>query len=267
MLRIALVSILAILVAAGAIAFASGQSTETPLGQCSAGSDTLSVILREGSDGKTALAISVGSASSRQSFNLQMPCPPQMEKALVEPLKISAVDAADANSVVAEFATKGATGEMQFISMWLHKTSGRWELRGEWSVEKFNHQELGEKTETQAFAFESGGILRRCAIRNTMEGIKTTCEQGCCVTWQSKTLVTQELETLGWNGATHAAERQTFQKWYVTQYGDGLMSIAKKVFNDPSRMTTLLRLNPALQNQEKLEENQRVLVDSVGVKQ
>ena len=75
-----------------------------------------------------------------------------------------------------------------------------------------------------------GGVLRRAVVRQNVEGIKTTCPQGCCVTWQSKTLLTNELETLRWNGTTHAAERQTFQKWYVTQYGDGLMSIAQKVF-------------------------------------
>lgn len=266
MLRITLASIFTLALAASAISFAAGQSVETPLGQCAAGGDLLALTLREDADGPSVLVIAAGNATSRQSFNLQTPCLPQLDKSLEAPLKLEAVDAADPTNLVAGFGIHYASGDAKWVSVWLSKSTGRWTLRGEWSVEKFNHKELGEKNETQTFAFDAGGVLRRSTSRNNIEGIKTTCAQGCCVAWQSKTMVTEEIEKLAWSEAIHSIERKTFQKWYIAQYGDGVMSIAKKVHGDPSRMTTLLRLNPELQKQEKIEENQKVLVEQVGIK-
>ncbi len=266
MRRITLASIFAFALAASAISFAAGTSVETPLGQCVAGGDTITLSLREDAAGKSVLVMAAGNATSRQSFNLQTPCLQQIDKTLAAPLKFDAIDAADSNNLVAGFGTHCAAGDTKWVSVWLSKSAGHWTLRGEWSVEKFNHQELGEKNESQTFAFDAGGILRRSVSRNNIEGIKTTCPQGCCIAWQSKTMVTEELETLAWTETTQSPERKTFQKWYIAQFGDGVMSIAKKVHGDPSRMTTLLRLNPQLQKQEKIEENQKVLVEQFGIK-
>ena len=43
-------------------------------------------------------------------------------------------------------------------------------------------------------------------------------------------MVTEEVETLAWNETARLAERKSFRRWYVTQYGDSLMTIAVKVF-------------------------------------
>ena len=75
-------------------------------------------------------------------------------------------------------------------------------------------------------------------------------------------MVTDEVETLVWNSATRLAERQTFQKWYVAQPGEGVMSIAVKIYGSPERMTTLLRLNPGIQKQEKLNDDQKIVVEN-----
>ena len=256
-------TVMVVIVAAGAIAFAAGQPLETALGECASGADSVRVSVREIS-GETAgtLVVSAGGAGSRQSFNLQTPAYAKMLKTLIAPVTIAAVDQSDANNVVAAFGVADADGDAKSICVWLNKSNGRWTCRGEWAVEKFNHKELGEKDEKQACAFDSGGILKRGVKRNKVEGVKTTCAQGCCVVWQSRTLVTEELETLAWNAETKRAERKTYRRWYVTQHGDGVLSIAQKVFGNPAKLTTLLRLNPELQKQETLVDDQRILIES-----
>jgi len=262
MLRSCVAFILIFAVTAGALSFASGQSTETPLGQCVIGGDTVDVSVQDGAEGKRVLAMSAGSASTRQSFTLQTPCLEKLDTSLGALVKIGAVDALDPENIVAGFGIAGMDGDAKWVSVWLNKNGGRWTMRGEWAVDNFNHKELGEKKETQTFTFEANGILKRSASRNNMDGIKTTCAQGCCTVWQSKTMVTDEVETLVWNSATRLAERQTFQKWYVAQPGEGVMSIAVKIYGSPERMTTLLRLNPGIQKQEKLNDDQKIVVEN-----
>ncbi len=262
MLRKFSVSFFALVLAAGVIRLAAGQSVETLLGESAVGGDTIRVIARDTGDGVCTLAISAGSETSRQSFNVQTACLPKLEKASPSGLRVEAVDPSDANNIVASFSTKNADGDSKWIGVWLNKNNGRWALRGEWSVDQFNHKELGEKDEKHAFAFDAGGILKRGVKRNNIEGVKTTCAAGCCVVWQSRTLVTEEIETLAWNPETRAAERKSYRRWYVTQHGDGILSIAQKMFGNPARMATILRLNPELQKQESLEDGQRVLIES-----
>ncbi len=238
----------------------SGQPVETPLGQIAAGADSIQVLLREDSSGEKSLSISAGSETSRQGFFLKTPCAQTLNKKLATALKIEAVDSSDTNNLVATFGVDETGGDAKWVGVWLSKVNGRWALRGEWAVEKFNHKELGEKSETQSFAFESG-VLKRSTSRNNIEGIKTTCPQGCCVAWQSKTLVTEEVETLSWNKDLRAVERKSFRKWYVAQYGDGVISIAQKVFGNPEKLATLYRLNPGLEKQDKVVEGQKILVE------
>lgn len=252
---------LSVVIAAGAISFAASQPAETVLGDCAVGDSTAQVLVRVAPDGHNFFVMSVGNAVSSQSFNLQTACPLQLAKTQTAQLKVEAVDPADANNVVTGFSVAAADGDIKWVSVWLNKNAGRWSLRGEWIVEKFNHKELGERDESQTFSFDAGGILKRVAKRNNIEGVKTTCAQGCCVVWQTRTLVTEEIEKLSWNPTLRTADRKTFKKWYFAQHGDGLFNIAKKVFGNPQKLTTLIRLNPELQKQETLDDDQKILVE------
>jgi hypothetical protein len=250
------------------LCFASAASTpvapvDTVLSECSVGSDTLQLILRELSDGKPNLIISAGTSTSRQSFALQTPCLDQLNKKTFVSLKVEATDPKNSSSLIVSAGIDAATGDVKSVTLWLIKVNSRWNLRGEWCVEKFNHQELGEKNESHAFAFNADSTLTRRASRNNIEGIQTTCPQGCCKIWQSRTLVTEELETLAWNESNRTIERKTFQRWYVTQFGDSLLSIAIKVFGSPEKISALYYLNASLQKQTTLETNQKVLIEKV----
>jgi len=238
-------------------------AADTTLGECSAGADTLQILLRENPDGKRIFALSAGTRTSHQSFNLQTPCPADLNKKLAAPLRIEATDPANPFSVIANFSIDAQSGDAKFVSVWLLKSADRWTLRGEWSVDKFNHKELGEKNETQSFAFQPGNILRRSVSRNNIDGVQTTCPQGCCKIWQTKTLVTEEVETLAWNESERAAERRTFFRTYVAQYGESLLTIATKIYGDPMKISTLYFFNPQLQKQETLNEGQKIIVEKV----
>jgi nucleoid-associated protein YgaU len=240
----------------------SAESTDTVLNEMTSGGDTFQVLQRIGADQRPLLAITAGTATSRQGFNLQTPCLEKQNAALALPLKVEASSAKSSNGVVVTFAVGSASGDARGVALWLRKINRRWTLCGEWSVDKFNHQELGEKNERQAFAFESAS-LRRSVSRNNIEGVQTTCPLGCCKIWQTRTLVTEEVETFAINESSGTAERKTFQKWYIAQAGDGLFSIASKVYGNPARLSSLIFFNPQLQKQEKLEDGQKVLVERV----
>jgi hypothetical protein len=252
-----------ILFASVAALASTAEFKDCVLSECAAGGDSLQFILRESVNGKTVFAISAGNNSSRQGFNLQTPALEKTNKKPVMPLKIDSIEPRNASSLIATVAIDSESEDAKWISVWLVKSGNRWTLRGEWWVEKFNHKELGEKNETHAFAFNGDGTLTRRASRNNIEGVQTTCPQGCCKIWQSKTLVTEEVEILAWNDSERTLERRSFQRWYISQYGDSLMSIAIKVLGSAEKMTTLYYLNPALQKQTSLELNQKVLVEKV----
>jgi hypothetical protein len=187
----------------------------------------------------------------------------KMKPELAVPVQVLA-QTPDAVQFVLGFAVESESGDTRWVAAWLRKNSAtaHWTDCGEWTVERFDHKEQGERNERHGFEFIGENALRRAIVRNNIEGVQTTCPQGCCKIWQSKTMNTQELETFAVKAATGRAEIASIRRWYLAGPDDALFAIAAKVYGNVARFVTLQALNPELQKQEKLVEGQRVLYEA-----
>ena len=146
------------------------------------------------------------------------------------------------------------------ISVLLVRQSATWSVAGEWSVERHDDGDAGSKNETQKWTIDNGDVKRE-VHRFNVEGIEYTLPCGCCKAIQTRTIETVEETNFTWSDAKQTLEQQSFKKWYVVQYGEGLFSVARKALGDARLMGKVLVLNPELKLDAVLTTGQKILIE------
>ena len=221
--------------------------------------ETLELLQRTDS----VLALSIAStATQRREFTLAARAQNTAVVKIAAPLKLSArqVLPGGGAQIALTFVLQDNAADAREVCVWLRQAAGGWVLCCEWSVERFKHEERGEKNETQTVAFAEDGAIKHSVKRENVEGIETTCGQACkCKIWQTRTVFSDEEELLEWNEASRKVAGRSFRKWYVAQPEENVLSIARKLGLE--NFTALYYLNPGLQRLDKLPDGCRLLVE------
>lgn len=162
------------------------------------------------------------------------------------------------------FTLPGAAHTSRALTVLLTKSapSDAWTVQCEWIADKCE-DDSGSKDELQTISADATGVITRRVHRLNVENISYELPCKCCTALQTRTMETQEDETLSWNATTKSFERRTFRKWYITQPGEGLTNVARKALGDPTRLSRLYTLNPDLRQATTLADGQKVLVEKL----
>lgn len=177
---------------------------------------------------------------------------------------IGSAQRVDVNAQLVTFTLPGPAHASRALTVLLTKAakSDAWFVQQEWIADK-SEDDSGSKDETQTFSVDAVGAITRRVHRMNVDNISYELPCKCCTAIQTKTMETQEEETLAWSATSSSFERRTFRKWYITQPGEGLVNVARKALGDPTRLARLYTLNPELRQAATLAEGQKVLVDKL----
>lgn len=168
--------------------------------------------------------------------------------------------AADGQAAWAIFTIDDQNGAARAVSVLLIQSEKGWIVAREWTADSAPMGEMGYKREKQIFSAPKPGTLSRNLHNLTVEGIVHKLDCGCTAC-QSRTIETSEDETYIWNASTATLDRTLYEKRYIVQIGEGLMSVARKALGDARLLARIYRLNPALKSETVLKEGQGILVE------
>ncbi|HYF50743.1 MAG TPA: hypothetical protein VEJ63_15120 [Planctomycetota bacterium] len=180
-----------------------------------------------------------------------------------EPLSISelALDT-KASGLLVTFSLVDSRGHVRAIAAALQHDASGWKVMREWSADCYPLGEAGYIRQKQSFSAKAGTLIRQ--LKNArVEGVMYTLDCGCpaCA---SKTTEYVEDETWTWSSEKGTMDRTHFEKRYIVQPTEGLLSVARKAYGDARMMGKLLKLNPSLKNETVLKEGQGIVVEREG---
>jgi len=177
-----------------------------------------------------------------------------------EPLSISEVVLdAKTRGVLVAFSLVDSRGHVRAIAALLKADGGSFTVLHEWIADCQPLGEAGFIRQKQSFSAKAGVFVRQ--FKNArVEGVLYKLDCGCpaCA---SKTTEYAEDETWTWNAAKRSIERTAYEKRYIVQPSEGLLSVARKAYGDARLMGRLYKLNPELKNATTLKEGQGVIVE------
>ena len=162
-----------------------------------------------------------------------------------------------------DFGVEDEPGATRAICVLLVKagdTQPQWRIANEWSADCGPLGEMGFKRAKHSFSSSREGVLERQSRSLMVEGILHKLDCGCNAC-QSRTIEMTGNEVYTWDGSSHAFERTSYEKRYVVQPGEGLMSVARKALGDARLLARIYKLNPELKADGMLKEGQQIVVE------
>ena len=120
--------------------------------------------------------------------------------------------------------------------------------------------EMGFTREKQSLAFDAKSVLTRQAHVTQSEGVVHKLDCGC-LTCGSRLSETIEDETWSWNVAAGKLERASYERRYIVQTGENVLTVARKALGDARLIARIYKLNPEIKQDGVLQAGQKVLVE------
>lgn len=215
------------------------------------------VLLDGGSAESPALTLKVGASS----LQIQTEFLKTVESVHPEmPLQSQTGTLGEIQAVCVNFGLIGAAGNIRSYAIVFIQEAGAWHMSKMWTADCAQLGELGFTREKQSIAFDAKGAFTRQARSTRMEGVEHKLDCGC-LTCDSRTTEIVEDEKWIWNAESKKIERANYERRYIVQAGEGVLTIARKALGDARLMARIYKLNPELKQQSVLQAGQKILVE------
>ncbi len=158
------------------------------------------------------------------------------------------------------FGMNDGNGSVRSFAIVFIQDAAAWRAVKTWTADSVGRGELGFTREKQSLAFDAKTALTRQARVTHSDGVvhKMICG---CLTCDLQLSETIEDERWIWNSAAGKLERSAYERRYIVQAGENILSVARKALGDARLMARIYRLNPELKQTEALQPGQKILVE------
>jgi hypothetical protein len=159
------------------------------------------------------------------------------------------------------FGMNDGAGLTRSFALVLVKDSSGWSTAKIWTADSAARGELGFTREKQSLAFDAKSLTRQLRIAQS-EGVVHKLDCGC-LTCGSRLSETIEDEMWTWNEAAKKVERSSYERRYIVQPGENMLTVARKALGDARLIARIYKLNPEIKQDATLQAGQKILVEKI----
>jgi hypothetical protein len=161
------------------------------------------------------------------------------------------------------FGMNDGAGLTRSFALVLIKDAAGWRTAKIWTADSAARGELGFAREKQSLAFDAKALTRQLRIAQS-EGVVHKLDCGC-LTCGSRLSETIEDETWNWNDAEKKLERSSYERRYIVQPGENMLTVARKALGDARLIARIYKLNPEIKQDATLQAGQKILVEQTKI--
>lgn len=158
------------------------------------------------------------------------------------------------------FGMNDGAGSTRSFAIVFIQDATAWRAVKQWTADCAARGELGFTREKQSLAFDAAsGFVRQLRVTQS-EGVVHKLDCGC-LTCDSRLSETIENEKWIWNAAAGKLERSSYERRYIVQSGENMLTVARKALGDARLLARIYKLNPDIKQESALQPGQKILVE------